>query len=112
MRGEILKGHLDMLLLAAVRTQPLHGYALIEELRRLSGGAFDLPEGTAYPALHRLERLGLLKSHWSSVGGRQRRVYQITSRGLASLLEFQREWERFSQGVGSILEGDEWPSGA
>ena len=65
MRAEILKGHLDLLLLAAVRARPAHGYAVIDELRRRSGGTFDLPEGTVYPALHRLERGGLLASHWS-----------------------------------------------
>lgn len=66
MSGEALKGHLDMLLLAAVQARPLHGYALIEELRRRSHGAFDLPEGTVYPALHRLEQAGLLESTWAS----------------------------------------------
>jgi PadR family transcriptional regulator PadR len=62
MKAEELKGHLDLLLLAAVQARSAHGYAIIEELRRLSGGTFDLPEGTVYPALHRLERAGLLSS--------------------------------------------------
>ncbi len=108
MRGEALKGHLDMLVLAAVRAKPLHGYAVIDELRRLSGGTFDLPEGTIYPALHRLERLGFLESRWAAEGGRQRRIYQLTSRGQASLLEYQHEWLRFSKGVTGVLEGDAW----
>ena len=81
MRAEVLKGHLDLLLLAAVRNQPAHGYAIAETLRSRSDGAFDLPEGTLYPALHRLERGGLLSSRWSEVNGRRRRVYQLTARG-------------------------------
>jgi PadR family transcriptional regulator, regulatory protein PadR len=58
MNAEILKGHLDLLLLAAVGRAPAHGYAIAEALRRLSAKAFDLPEGTLYPALHRLQGRG------------------------------------------------------
>ena len=58
MEGEKLKGHLDMIVLAALSAAgSAHGYAVIEEIRRRSGGAFDLPEGTIYPALHRLEQV-------------------------------------------------------
>jgi DNA-binding PadR family transcriptional regulator len=58
----MLKGHLDLLLLAVLLPRPAHGYAIIEGLRRASGGTFDLPEGTVYPALHKLELDGLLSS--------------------------------------------------
>jgi len=75
----MLKGHLDLLLLAVLLPQPAHGYAIIEGLRRASGGTFDLPEGTVYPALHKLELDGLLSSEWSDeTGRRRRRVYAIT----------------------------------
>jgi len=69
MRAEALKGHLDGLLLAALEPGPLHGYAVIEQLRAGSGGRIDLPTGTVYPALHRLERAGLVRSRWSSESG-------------------------------------------
>src|SRR5919204_4121058 len=105
MRGEALKGHLDMLLLAAVQARPAHGYAVIEELRRLSGGAFDLPEGTVYRALHRLERAGLLASAWSTTAPRRRRVYRLTDRGRAALVESERDWRRLSQGVAGVVGG-------
>ena len=65
MNAETLKGHLDLLLLAALQPQAAHGYAIAEKLRASSDGTFDLPEGTLYPALHRLERAGLLTSRWS-----------------------------------------------
>jgi PadR family transcriptional regulator, regulatory protein PadR len=75
MEGEMLKGHLDMIVLAALAGGPAHGYAVIQEIRRRSGGAFELPEGTIYPALHRLEQAGLLDSRWTTAeSGRQRRV--------------------------------------
>ena len=105
MRGEELKGHLDLLLLAAVQARSAHGYAIIEELRRLSGGTFDLPEGTVYPALHRLERTGLLSSRWSDETGRRRRVYEVTRRGRAALQAQERGWHRFSSAMNAVLKG-------
>ena len=80
MRAETLKGHLDALVLAALR-EPAHGYAVIEALRGRSDGAFDLAEGTVYPVLHRLEAEGLLASEWSTAAGRRRRVYRLTRKG-------------------------------
>ena len=80
MRGEALKGHLDGMLLAALAAGPAHGYMVIESLREASGGAFDLPEGTVYPALHRLEQAGLIKSRWSRASGRRRRIYGLTAK--------------------------------
>ena len=73
MRAEELKGHLDALLLAALEDGPRHGYAVIEALRQSTGGRLDLPTGTIYPALHRLEAAGLIAGSWSVVAGRRRR---------------------------------------
>src|SRR5207248_8635084 len=97
MEGEMLKGHLDMIVLAALSGGPAHGYAVIREIRRRSGGAFDLPEGTIYPALHRLERSGLLSSRWTTAeSGRQRRVYSLTRGGRAALADQRAVWRRFA----------------
>ena len=101
--NEELKGHLDSLILAVLAVEPAHGYAILQELKALSGGAFDLPEGTIYPALHRLERSGLLASGWSSASGRRRRVYRLTRRGRAKLESRKREWHAFSNAVDAIL---------
>ena len=105
MNAETLKGHLDMLLLAAVRPEAAHGYAIAERLRSRSAGAFDLPEGTLYPALHRLERAGLLSSRWSEVNGRRRRVYQVTRKGARALTQQQEQWRDFSRAVEKVVEG-------
>ena len=105
MTAETLKGHLDMLLLAAVRPEAAHGYAIAERLRSRSAGAFDLPEGTLYPALHRLERAGLLSSRWSEVNGRRRRVYQVTRKGTRALAQQQEQWRDFSRAVEKVVEG-------
>lgn len=102
MRAETLKGHLDGLILAVLAAGPLHGYAVIEELKRRSFGSLDIPEGTVYPALHRLERAGLLSSSWSDAG-RRRRVYQLTARGERALGEKRGEWRAFVQAVDAVL---------
>ncbi len=103
MQGEALKGHLDLLLLAVLAGGPAHGYAIIEALRQRSAGAFDLPEGTIYPALHRLESDGLLSSSWSEDAGRRRRVYQLTSRGRQALVTRQAEWQQFARAVDATI---------
>jgi PadR family transcriptional regulator len=99
MRSEVLKGHLDLLLLSALSEQPRHGYGIVERLRERSRGAFDLSEGTVYPALYRLERAKLLSSRWSVVGGRRRRVYSLTRTGRRALTQQRREWNAF---VGAV----------
>lgn len=116
MKADSLRGHLDVLLLAVLENGPRHGYAVIEELRSRSEDAFDLPEGTIYPALHRLERAGLLTSEWHDVAGRRRRSYRLTTSGTRALGEKRAEWKRFSAAVQQVLgrpgEGQAWPSRA
>ena len=101
--GESLKGHLDLLLLAILEREPMHGYAVIEELRERSAGAFDLPEGTVYPALHRLERQALVASKWSTGTGRRRRIYRLTARGRRQLAATQQEWRSFARAVEAVV---------
>jgi len=104
-KGEALKGHLDLLLLAGLAERPAHGYALVETLRSRSAGAFDLPEGTLYPALHRLEESGVVSSQWSEESGRRRRVYHLTAKGRRRLAQRQTEWRAFAQAVNGVVEG-------
>lgn len=108
MRGDSLKGHLDLLILAVLSRGPLHGYAVIDELRARSGEAFDLPEGTVYPALHRLEKAGLLASSWSEETGRRRRTYDLTKEGRAALVAGRSSWQDFSSAVTQVLKGASW----
>jgi DNA-binding PadR family transcriptional regulator len=103
MFGEALKGHLDLLLLAIVADGPAHGYAIIEALRNRSGGMFDLPEGTIYPALHRLENQGLLQSIWSDEAPRRKRIYQLTPKGQQALASRQDEWRQFSKAINATV---------
>lgn len=110
MRGQALKGHLDLLLLAVLSDGAKHGYAIIDELRARSEETFDLPEGTVYPALHRLQKAGLLESDWTEVNGRRRRTYRLTKKGQGALGEQRLGWEQFSDAIGAVLKEAAWAS--
>jgi len=112
MRAEQLKGHLDALLLAALERGPRHGYAVMEALRDATGGRLDLPTGTIYPALHRLEAAGLIAGSWSVVGGRRRRCYSLTAAGQRALTGKRTDWRDFAAVISAALEGTPWPSTA
>ena len=92
MRPDLVRGNLDLLLLVIVGDGAGHGYAIIDELRRRSGGELDLPEGTVYPALHRLEKAGLLASSWDESSGRRRRTYTLTHDGRSAAVEKRHEF--------------------
>jgi PadR family transcriptional regulator PadR len=103
MKKDVTKGNLDLLLLSVIARAPGHGYAVITALREQSGGAFDLPEGSIYPALHRLEDLGLLASDWQSVAGRRRRIYRLTKRGAQALERERHSWQVLSAAVDAVI---------
>ncbi len=103
MNGDALRGHLELLLLAALAGGASHGYALIEWLRERSEGALDLGEGSVYPALHRLERAGLVHSSWQRTVGRRRRVYELTKLGRERLSEERKDWTALVKTVDLVL---------
>ena len=104
MNRERLKGHLDLLLLAVLAAGPAHGYAVISALRQRSEGTFDLPEGTVYPALHRLEQQGWIRAEWGpSENGRRAKFYALTEAGRAKFAEERAQWERLSAAIGVVL---------
>jgi DNA-binding PadR family transcriptional regulator len=112
MRAEQLKGHLDALLLATLEGGPRHGYAVMEALRESTDGQLDLPTGTIYPALHRLEAAGLIAGSWSVVSSRRRRCYTLTAAGERALSGRRADWRDFAAVISAALEGKPWPSTA
>ena len=108
--AQTLKGHLDVLLLAALEAGPRHGYAVKDALRDGSGGRFDLPTGTIYPALHRLEAAGLISGSWSTGDGRRRRSYQLTAKGRRRLEADRDNWHGFAATMTALLGGKPWPT--
>jgi PadR family transcriptional regulator, regulatory protein PadR len=103
MKVERIKGHLDLLLLGVLSAGPGHGYAVISSLRESSEGMLDLTEGSVYPALHRLEDLGLLVSDWQPVAGRRRRVYRLTPEGTRALQAERRDWQALVSCIETVL---------
>jgi DNA-binding PadR family transcriptional regulator len=91
------------MILSVLEGEPLHGYAVMEALQRRSGGSLELPTGTLYPALRRLERAGYLDSEWSTVGGRRRRTYLLTAAGERMLADERTEWRTFAALVEGVL---------
>ncbi len=96
-------GQLDLLILSVLSHESAHGYRIITLLRNRSDGAFDLAEGTVYPALRRLEQLGLVTSHWEVEQGRRRRLYHLSDAGRETLENQRRAWSHFSDSVNAIL---------
>ena len=103
MKVENVRGHLDLVLLEILAQHPGHGYAVIAMLRDRTGGRLDLTEGAVYPALHRLEDLGLLSSEWAPVGGRRRRLYRISEQGRVALQAQRRDWRTLVAAIESVL---------
>ncbi len=110
MKGDALRGHLDLLVLQVLADSPLHGYAIIEELKRRTEDALDVPEGTLYPVLHRLEREDLLQAQWAEVNGRRRKSYRLTTRGCRRLQDHRRDWARFRWAVEAVLGPEAVPT--
>lgn len=106
-----LQGHVDGMLLAVLSHGPLHGYGVAEELKRRSGGEFDLAEGTIYPALHRMESAGLLTSRWEVVGGRRRRVYALSSSGRHAVVQRRSTWQAFRVAVDAVFGAEALEAG-
>ena len=103
MQGTKLNGQLDLLLLAALTSGEAHGYAVISRTQEQSGGRFELLEGSVYPALHRLEQLGLVSSRWARQDGRRRRSYLLTTAGRTALAAKAAAWTDFVSGMGAVL---------
>ena len=104
-RRDLMKSSSDSLLLSVLEQEPMYGYKIVKELEERSQGYFRFKEGTLYPALHRLEKSGLITGKWQALpNGRQRRYYYITSKGIVKLAAEKTQWQDFLKAVSLILE--------
>jgi len=107
-RSDLLQGTLDMLVLKVVAVEPLHGYAIAQRIRQISQALLHVPQGSLYPALHRLENKGWLAATWQQTdAGRDTKVYRLTAKGRRQLDDEVAEWARVSQGIQLILSTTE-----
>jgi PadR family transcriptional regulator PadR len=103
-RTELPQGTLDLLILKIVALGPVHGYAIARRLQQVSRDAFQIPQGSLYPALHRLEGRGLLAADWKNTEtGREAKFYKLTRKGRATLEEESASWRRLADAVGLVL---------
>lgn len=102
--AELLPGTLDMLILKAVSLKSLHGYGVLLRIRQISGDALDIPQGSLYPALYRLEHQGLIASEWGqSENNRRAKYYTITAAGRRRLREEAAGWNRLASAIAAAL---------
>jgi len=104
---ELLKGSISLLLLKLLSERDMYGYEIIQESARRSRNAFEFKEGTLYPALHQLEKRGLLRAEWRIAdNGRERKYYALTPTGRKAARESRRSWALFTDAVNSILASE------
>jgi PadR family transcriptional regulator PadR len=102
--ADLLQGTLDMLVMRAVADEPLHGYALVHRLKLISGGRLNVPQGSMYPALHRLENRGMLKGEWRETpSGREAKFYRLTAKGRRQLDAEVAEWRELAKAIALVL---------
>jgi len=102
--AELLPGTLDMLILKAVSLKPLHGYGVLLRIRQISGNALEIPQGSLYPALYRLEHQGLVATEWGqSENNRRAKYYTITAAGRRRLREETAGWSRLTSAITAAL---------
>jgi transcriptional regulator len=104
MKSDLPQGTLDLLILKVVALGPVHGYAIAQRLQQVSRDVVQVPQGSLYPALHRLENRGLLGADWKETEtGREAKFYRLTKKGRAELQKEAASWERLTTAVGLIL---------
>ncbi len=104
LKSDLPQGTLDLLILKAVAVEPVHGYAIAQRLEQISRGVVQVPEGSLYPALHRLENRGFLAAEWKKTDtGREAKFYKLTRKGRKQLEAEAAGWQRLTEAVGLIL---------
>src|SRR6202020_870306 len=107
-KSDLPQGTLDLLILKVVALGPVHGYAIAQRLQQVSRDVVQVPQGSLYPALHRLENRGVLASEWNETEtGREAKFYRLTRKGRAQLETEAASWRRLSEAVGLILKMSE-----
>jgi transcriptional regulator len=103
-KSDLPQGTLDLLILKTIALGPVHGYAIAQRLQQISGDVVQVPGGSLYPALHRLENRKLIAAEWGETGtGREAKFYRLTRLGRKQLQTGSRNWQRLSDAVGFIL---------
>jgi len=104
-KSDLPQGTLDLLILKVIALGPVHGYAIAQRLEQVSRGVVQVPQGSLYPALHRLENRGLLAADWEETeSGREAKFYRLTRKGRMQLETETASWQRLIEAVGLVLK--------
>jgi transcriptional regulator len=104
---DILQGTLDMLILKAVSLGPLHGYGILLRIQQVSKDALQIPQGSLYPALYRLEHRGWIAAQWGeSENKRKAKYYSLTAAGRKQLRSERQEWKRLAMAIADVLAAE------
>ncbi len=104
---DILQGTLDMLILKAVSLGPLHGYGILLRIQQVSKDALQIPQGSLYPALHRVEHRGWIAAQWGeSDNNRKAKYYSLTAAGRKQLKSERQEWKRLAGAIADVLAAE------
>jgi transcriptional regulator len=103
-RPDLVQGTLDLLVLKMLRQGPMHGYAIAQKILLTSRNVLEVQQGSLYPALHRLERKGLVTSEWKESSGRMAKVYSLTPAGRRQLTVELEDWKRYTDAISWVLE--------
>jgi PadR family transcriptional regulator PadR len=102
---ELLKGSISLLLLNLISRNEMYGYEILEEASRRSSNAFEFKEGTLYPALHHLEKKGLIQAEWrTGDNGRERKYYSLTPKGKQAARAYEKQWQQLTGAINAVLE--------
>jgi PadR family transcriptional regulator PadR len=105
LKSDLPQGTLDLLILKVVALGPVHGYAIAQRLQQVTRDVVQVPQGSLYPGLHRLENRGFLSADWKETEtGREAKYYQLTRKGRAQLEAETADWRRLAEAVGLVLK--------
>ena len=104
---EFLKGSISLLLLNLLSRGEMYGYEILQEASRRSANAFEFKEGTLYPALHQLEKKGLIQSEWrTGDNGRERKYYSLTPKGKRAARDYEKQWQHLTGAINTVLQSE------
>ena len=109
--SDVLQGTLDLLILRTLALEPMHGWGISQRIQQLSRDVLQINQGSLYPAVHRLDRKGLITSSWGvTENNRKAKYYRLTASGERQLAKELESWDRFTAAVGMVLKGEPLPT--
>jgi PadR family transcriptional regulator PadR len=109
--ADVIQGTLDLLILKALSLEPMHGWGISDQIRRMSGGVFQIGQGSLYPALHRFDNRGWVTSYWRTTeNNRIARYYELTAAGKHALSEEAARWRSYTRAVDLVIAAEQQPN--